>query len=165
MGPVHDAIQWLKDGHSVGVLSESGMPGIADPGNIVVSEAQRQGFTVSPLVGPNSIILALSASGLNGQNFCFHGYLPIKDHELIPALKRLEKQVLSRNQTQIFIETPYRNNRIVNSVIKSLNNDLNFCVGLDITGNEEAIITKKIFKWKESSIELPKLPAIFLLGQ
>lgn len=161
---INTVIQWLNDGHNVGVLSESGMPGIADPGSEIIKEIHAKGFNVKPLIGPSSIFLSLAASGLNGQNFCFNGYLPIKDHELKVELKKLESKVTKSKQTQIFIETPYRNDRMLNFLIKNLNPNIRLCVAKDITGAEESIVTKKISDWKKASNQIGKIPTIFLIG-
>jgi len=161
---IHTAIQWLKDGHNVGIISESGMPGIADPGSEFVKRAHTKGYRIRPMVGPSSIFLSLAASGLNGQNFCFNGYLPIKDNELKASLKRLESLVLKSKQTQIFIETPYRNDRMFEFLIKNLNPNILLCVAKDITGSSEIILTKTISEWKRINFEIGKIPTIFLLG-
>lgn len=149
---------------SFGLISESGMPAIADPGAKIVALAHKHGYEVKPLVGPSSLFLALAASGMNGQNFCFNGYLPIKDGELSSVLKDLEKKVIQQKQTQIFIETPYRNNRLVRAILKVINPQLNLCIAIDITGSQENITTKSIKEWKKKTPALEKTPTIFLLG-
>jgi len=149
---------------SFGLISESGMPAIADPGAKIVALAHKFGYKVKPLVGPSSIFLALAASGMNGQNFSFNGYLPIKDGELAKSLKDLEKKVMQQKQTQIFIETPYRNNRLVKAILKQLNPQTSLCIAIDITGNQEYITTKTIREWKKKAPVLEKTPTIFLLG-
>jgi 16S rRNA (cytidine1402-2'-O)-methyltransferase len=161
---IRQCISWLKSGYDVGVMSESGMPGIADPGQKVVAAAHKEGIKVIPLVGPNSIMLALSASGMSGQNFAFNGYLPIKENELRPVLKQLENQILKRKQTQIFIETPYRNDRLLNNLINQLNPNIKLCIAKDITGVEEIILTKTIDQWKKEKISIGKWPTIFIIG-
>ena len=161
---IKTAMQWLKDGHDVGVISESGMPGIADPGSKIVQVAHMKGYTIKPLVGPSSLFLSLAASGLNGQNFAFKGYLPIKDSELKNQLKKLESRVQKENQTQIFIETPYRNDRMLKALCQHLNPNIRLCVALDITGSQEYIITKRISDWKKSKLVIGKVPCIFLIG-
>ena len=159
------ALNWLKAGKNVGLMSESGMPGIADPGSKIVRMAHKANIQVSPLVGPSSIFLALSASGMNGQNFHFHGYLPIKDNELSNRLKQLESESRKFNKTQLFIETPYRNKRMLDYCLKCLDNSTLLGVALDITGAEEHIIVQTVQDWKKQSIILDKQPAIFLIGK
>jgi len=160
----NQAIQWLKMGFNVGVISESGAPGIADPGNSIVSLAHANDIKVSGLVGPSSINLALSASGLNGQNFAFIGYLPIKDNELRAKLKMLEKQILKEGQSQVFIETPYRNNRLIKNILQHVSPNILLCIASDLTGPTEFIKTKRISAWKKNVPQLEKVPSIFLLG-
>lgn len=154
----------ISEGHSFGIISESGMPGVADPGSSVVQLAHDLGCIVKPLVGPSSILLALAASGLNGQSFCFHGYLPIKEYELKKKLKSLESNIKKSNQTQIFIETPYRNDRLLDLICKTIQQQLTLCIARDITGREESVQSKKISDWNNSGASIGKLPAIFLLG-
>lgn len=150
-------------GKSIGLLSEAGTPCIADPGNEIVKIAHESGINIIPLVGPNSIVLALMASGFNGQNFCFHGYLPVDNNELNRKIKDLES-VSSRNkQTQIFIETPYRNNRMLKAITSSCNNNTMLCVATDITLPSESIITMPVSDWKKMKIDINKKPTIFLL--
>jgi 16S rRNA (cytidine1402-2'-O)-methyltransferase len=150
----------IQDGHDVGIISESGIPAVADPGNLAVAYAHKHEIKVVVLPGPSSIMLALAASGLNGQQFAFHGYLPIDDKECAAAVKTLEKESRSKNQAQIFIETPFRNNRLLKALLKNLAPATQLCVALDLTGSEEQIISKPVKSWP--SLELPKLPAIFL---
>ncbi len=152
----------IFSGSDMGVLSESGCPGIADPGALAVSFAHANGITVVPLVGPSSILLALMASGLNGQRFAFHGYLPVQEGELVSAIRELERESSKRNQTQIFIETPYRNNRLMAAMLKVLRPDTELCVALDLTGAAEKIRTAKVNAWKAQRVDFPKLPLVFL---
>ena len=152
----------LFNGKNMGVLSESGCPGVADPGSIAVRYAHRFGVKVKPLVGPSSMLLALMSSGLNGQKFCFHGYLPIDAKEGAQIIRQLEKESQTKNQTQIFIETPYRNNSIFQTLIKNLQPQTDLAVAMDITGSSEFIDTKTVQNWRTQSIEFPKKPAIFL---
>jgi 16S rRNA (cytidine1402-2'-O)-methyltransferase len=152
----------LYNGHNMGVLSESGCPGIADPGALAVAEAHRTGIKVVPLVGPSSISLALMASGLNGQRFAFHGYLPVDKAEVTHALKQLIKESKTNQQTQLFIETPYRNNALFSLLLQVLPPEAQLCVALDVTGKSEYIQTKPIRKWRKEKKEWPKLPALFL---
>lgn len=150
------------EGHHLGVLSESGCPGIADPGALAVKFAHSNGIKVVPLVGPSSIILGLMASGLNGQRFAFHGYLPIQRKEAAKAIRDLEKESKSKDQTQIFIETPYRNNQLLANLLQQLAAETRLCVALDVTGGDEFILTQSVKEWRAQSIELPRNPAVFL---
>jgi 16S rRNA (cytidine1402-2'-O)-methyltransferase len=152
----------LINGNDVGVLSESGCPGVADPGALAVAYAHQQGIRVVPLVGPSSLLLSLMASGLNGQRFAFHGYLPVDTAECRKALKALELESRQKNQTQVFIETPYRNNAVFSNLLKSLHDETRLCVAIDITGKEESIQTMPVKLWKKVSKSWPKLPAVFL---
>jgi 16S rRNA (cytidine1402-2'-O)-methyltransferase len=152
----------LFQGNSIGVISESGCPGVADPGALAARYAHEKGIQVVPLVGPSSILLALMGSGLNGQHFAFHGYLPIDSKEASQALKSLEKDSRSKNQTQIFIETPYRNNAVMNVLLKHLHDDTLLCVALDLTGASEEIKTMTVKKWRITKAVFPKIPAVFL---
>lgn len=152
----------IREGHSVGIVSESGCPGIADPGALAVRFAHEHGIQVIPLVGPSSILLALMASGLNGQHFAFHGYLPIESKDAAHVIKTFEKESRNRNQTQIFIETPYRNNNLMNVLLKTLHDDTLLCVAVDVTGETENINTHPVKKWKNMKPSFPKIPAVFL---
>ncbi|MBT1685295.1 SAM-dependent methyltransferase [Dawidia soli] len=154
--------QPLLEGHDLGVISESGCPGIADPGALAVQYAHEQGIQVAPLVGPSSLLLALMGSGLNGQRFTFHGYLPIDGKEAANAIKALEKESRSRQQTQLFIETPYRNNTMLKNLLQNLHDDTRLCIAADLTGKDESIKTFTVSKWKNLRPELPKVPAVFL---
>ncbi len=149
-------------GFDVGVLSESGCPGIADPGALAARFAHQHDIRVIPLVGPSSIILSLMASGLNGQHFAFHGYLPIDGKEAGKAIRELEKASRTKNETQIFIETPFRNNAVFSNLLKSLQGQTELCIALDITGQKEFILTKSVDNWRLKSFVLPKSPAVFL---
>ncbi len=150
-------------GQNIGVLSEAGCPGIADPGAEVVRLAHEKGIQVVPLVGPSSILLALMASGLNGQNFAFNGYLPIEAGERKRSLKMLERLSHEKNQTQLFIETPYRNDKLFQDVTKHLAPGTRLCLAVDITLPTEFIRTKTINEWRNESPDLHKRPAIFLI--
>jgi 16S rRNA (cytidine1402-2'-O)-methyltransferase len=152
----------LFNGFNIGVISESGCPGIADPGALAVKFAHEHDITVVPLVGPSSILLSLMASGLNGQRFAFHGYLPVDSKEAAKAIRELEKESRLKHQTQIFIETPYRNNTIMQNLIQNLSGETRLCVGFDLTGQAEHILTKRINEWRAKTIEWSKKPAIFL---
>jgi 16S rRNA (cytidine1402-2'-O)-methyltransferase len=150
------------EGKNIGVLSESGCPGVADPGALAVKFAHQNNIQVIPLTGPSSILLALMASGLNGQRFAFHGYLPIDSKESITAIKEFEKESRTKHQTQIFIETPYRNNQVALNLIKALNPETLLCMAVDVTGEQESISMHPVKEWKQRTLELPKLPAVFL---
>ncbi len=146
-----------------GLLSEAGVPCIADPGAEVVRMAHNKNIRVIPLVGPSSILLAMMASGLNGQNFAFVGYLPIKHHDRINSIKQLEKYSFQEKQSQIFIETPYRNNQLLKDIVEVCHPDTMLCIGADITQNNERITTKSIKQWKIKLPDLHKRPVIFIL--
>lgn len=155
--------RWLKEGHNVGVLSEAGCPGIADPGAELTKVAHSIGAGVVPLTGPNSLILALMASGLNGQKFCFNGYLPVKDHERSQAIKALETISRKENQTQLFIETPYRNDAMLSDLLKQCQDGTRLCIAKNITAADSYIKTRTIGEWKKDKPILGKAPAVFLL--
>ena len=148
---------------SIGIISEAGCPCIADPGSDVVSMAQKRNFKVVPLVGPSSILQALMASGFNGQSFVFHGYLPIEASERIKAIKILEQNAINRNQTQLFIETPFRNNKMLEDIVRTCRPQTKLCIAADITCQTEFIKTKNIGDWKKQLPNLNKRPCIFLL--
>jgi len=154
----------VKEGRNVGILSEAGCPGVADPGASVVRAAHKIGMKVSPLVGPSSILLALMASGMNGQQFTFHGYLSPKRPELLRDLQRLEQQAERRKETQLFIETPYRSQMVLEVAMEALRPDTRFCVAQDLTGVQEKIISKSIRDWRAMGIfVLEKAPAVFIV--
>ena len=153
----------IKEGKAICIISEAGCPGIADPGQQLVAIAHEMNVEVKPLVGPNSILLALMASGMNGQQFRFAGYLPIKDHERNKAIKDLETDSVKKNSTQIFIETPYRNNQMMEALCKNCNPSTKLCVAVDLTGQNEWIKTKSIADWQKNKPDIHKRPAIFLL--
>ncbi len=153
----------IEEGKNIGVLSESGCPGVADPGALAVHYAHQYGITVVPLVGPSSLLLALMGSGLNGQRFAFHGYLPIDAKDRQQAIRELEKESKQKNQTQLFIETPYRNQTVFNDLIKTLAPSTQLCVAYDLTGSAEMIKTKVVSVWKTEKVVLDKLPCVFLL--
>jgi 16S rRNA (cytidine1402-2'-O)-methyltransferase len=155
--------QKLKEGKTIGIISEAGCPGIADPGQLLIAAAQEMNADVKPLVGPNSILLALMASGMNGQQFHFVGYLPIDNHQRMQAIKELENESKKRNCTQLFIETPYRNNQLIEVILKSCSLSTRLCLAVDITGEKEWIKTKTVAEWKKEKIDIHKRPAIFLL--
>lgn len=154
----------LRRGEPVGVISEAGCPAVADPGADVVAVAQREGLKVVPLVGPSSILLAVMASGFNGQSFAFHGYLPIDPAARTKALKRLESLAISENQTQLFIETPYRNARMVADIMRACRPQTRLCVAAGLTMPQEYVRTLTVKQWRETKMpELAKVPAIFVL--
>jgi 16S rRNA (cytidine1402-2'-O)-methyltransferase len=164
---VQDLPRFLKplvDGKDIAVISEAGCPGVADPGADVVRMAHQRGFKVVPVVGPSSILLALMASGLNGQNFAFKGYLPVKPIERTKEIAALEKRIKTEKQTQIFIETPYRNNQLIADLLKTCSPSTLLCIAANITGEQEYIVTKTIQEWKGKTPDLHKQPVIFLLG-
>ena len=163
--------QKIREGKNIGIISEAGCPGVADPGQDLVAIAHDLNASVRPLVGPNSILLALMASGMNGQRFQFVGYLPVKENERVRAIRELELESQKRNCTQIFIETPYRNNQLIESVLKTCKPHTKFCIAADITGPKEWIKTKTIADWskgllsaKKEEFDVHKRPAIFLLS-
>lgn len=155
--------QQIKERKTIGIVSEAGCPGIADPGQALVAIAQDLQVPVVPLVGPSSILLALMASGMNGQQFRFHGYLPIDNTERTRNLRELEADSKKNNCTQLFIETPYRNNQLLDAILKTCKPGTRLCVALDITGSQEWIRTQTVAKWQQERRDLHKIPAIFLL--
>lgn len=157
-------IKPLLEGKNVGILSEAGCPGVADPGADAIAIAQQKNIKVVPLVGPSSILLALMASGFNGQSFCFNGYLPKDQKDRVRKLKDLERAVKSRNQTQLFIETPYRNNHVFEDLLKNCFETTMLCIAVDITLPSEQINTKSIAEWRETKVNLQKRPCMFLIG-
>lgn len=154
----------LQAGNTVGIISEAGCVGIADPGQILVSLAQQKGFRVKPLVGPSSILLALMASGMNGQSFQFNGYLPIESQERKKKIKEFEMIAIKQERTQVFIETPYRNNQLLKDIVDTCAKETKLCIAVDITANTESIQTKTIREWMVQLPDLHKKPVIFLLG-
>jgi len=156
--------QKLKEGKSIGIISEAGCPGVADPGQLLVAAAQQMNVEVKPLVGPNSILLALMASGMNGQQFHFVGYLPIDNQQRMQTIKELETESKKKNCTQLFIETPYRNNQLIEVILKTCHPSTRLCIAVDITGEKEWIKTKSVAEWKKEKIDIHKRPAIFLLS-
>lgn len=156
-------LQPCMEGKNVGLMSEAGCPGVADPGADIVKLAHERGIQVVPLVGPSSILLAMMASGMNGQSFAFNGYLPIDKGEKKTALKNWERLSLERNQSQLFIETPYRNNRLLEDLLQHLHPNTLLCIAADITLPTEYIKTLRISDWKRQKVDLDKRPAIFIL--
>lgn len=156
-------LKFINKGEDAALLSEAGLPCVADPGAEIVEIAHQQNIIVKPLSGPSSIMMALMASGFNGQNFTFHGYLPVKKPERESMLKQLEKDVFEKKQTQIFIETPYRNMQMVDSIIRICKGKTRLCIAGNLTTNDEFIKTMNIQKWQKQRPMLHKIPAVFLL--
>lgn len=162
--PVRAAfVKSLKEEKNIGIISEAGCPGVADPGQQLVAMAQEKKIHVKPLVGPNSILLALMASGMNGQQFEFHGYLPIEAAQRIKTIKQLENSSRQKQSTQIFIETPYRNQQLFETLVKTCQQQTLLCIAADLTGPHEMIRTLSISQWKQQQPNLHKIPVIFLL--
>lgn len=155
--------QKIKEGKNIAIISDAGCPGIADPGQVLVHEAQKMNAEIKPLVGPSSILLALMASGFNGQHFSFHGYLPIDNLERIKKIKQLEEESSRKQSTQVFIETPYRNNKMLETILEHCQPETQLCIASEITSPNEFIKTKKIKAWKNEKMDLHKKPVIFLL--
>ncbi len=155
--------QKIKEGKNIAIISEAGCPGIADPGQVLIAAAQQFNCVVKPLVGPSSILLALMASGMNGQQFEFLGYIPIDNLERSKKLKEIEVSSQKNNSTKIFIETPYRNNQLLEAIIKNCAPHTRLCIGVNITAANESIQTHSIADWKNKKPELHKQPAIFLI--
>jgi len=156
-------LQPLLAGQSMGIISEAGCPAVADPGADVVAIAQRKNLKVVPLVGPSSIILSVMGSGFNGQSFAFHGYLPIEPGERVKRIKQLEQRIYSENQTQLFIETPYRNHKMVDDLLQNCRPQTKLCIAANLTCEGEYIKTRAISEWKGKVPDLSKIPCIFLL--
>lgn len=164
--PQHSIPTYLKaaeTGTNIGLLSEAGVPCVADPGAEVVKIAHKKGIAVVPFVGPSSILMALMASGFNGQSFAFHGYLPINSDERARRLKQLEKESRERKQTQLFIETPYRNNPMLADILKHCNPETQLCVASQLTLPDETIISQPISQWRKQTHDFHKKPAVFVL--
>jgi len=156
-------LKQIKLGKHIAIISEAGCPGIADPGQILVAAAQEAGIQVKPLVGPSSILLALMASGMNGQHFQFHGYLPIEGSERIRRIKELESLSRKEGSAQLFIETPYRNLSLLDSLLKSCSGSTRLCIAVNLTSKTESIQTKTIDAWRDAVPDINKKPAIFIL--
>lgn len=159
----HDFIKPCLEGKNVGLMSEAGCPGVADPGGAIVKLAHEKGIQVVPLVGPSSILLAIMASGMNGQSFAFNGYLPIDKSDKKTALKNFEKLSHDRSQSQLFIETPYRNNKLMEDLLQTLQPNTHLCIACDITLPTEYIKTKTIAQWKKEKPDLHNRPSIFII--
>lgn len=155
----------ISRGEDVGLLSEAGLPCVADPGRLITAMAQRKNIEIIPLVGPSSLMLALMASGFNGQNFAFNGYLPIDRHDRIVAIKNLETKVHKEHQTQIFIEAPYRNNQMLATLAETLRPDTQICVAADLTLPTQYIVTKPARHWRTNPPNIHKRNTVFLIGE
>lgn len=153
----------MQDGHSIGVISEAGCPAIADPGADIVAIAQQKGINVVPLVGPSSILLSLMGSGFNGQSFAFHGYLPIDSSDRAKRIKQLDQRIYSEHQTQIFIETPYRNQKMMEDLLKHCSPSTKLCIAMNVTCDDEYIKTRPIKSWAKQMPTLDKKPCVFLI--
>jgi 16S rRNA (cytidine1402-2'-O)-methyltransferase len=159
----HAFLSELRSGKNIGIVSEAGCPGIADPGQLLVELAHRENVLVKPMVGPSSILLALMASGFNGQQFSFHGYLPVDESERVKKIKSLEEQSLRHKMTQIFIETPYRNDKLLSTILKVAHAQTRLSVAMNLTGEHEKIWSMTVGEWKKNIPTLHKQPAIFLM--
>lgn len=162
----HEHLEFIKpllEGKNIGLMSEAGCPGVADPGAVIVKLAHEKGIQVVPLVGPSSILLAVMASGMNGQSFAFNGYLPIDKSEKKQALKGLEKLSFDKNQSQLFIETPYRNNKLLEDMLQILQPNTSLCIACDITLPTEYIKTMTVNLWKKQKVDLHNRPTLFIL--
>ena len=164
-GAVPVFLQPALEGHDMGILSEAGLPGVADPGAVLVSLAHQKNLRVIPITGPSSMFLALMSSGFNGQSFRFSGYLPVERRDRIHAIRQLEKLVEDKNETQIFMETPYRNNTLFADICSVCKDQTMLCIAADLTTSTEMIRTAPISAWKKKKPELHKRPAVFILGK
>jgi 16S rRNA (cytidine1402-2'-O)-methyltransferase len=165
MTPYEEIASYFKEvgDHDIGVISEAGCPGVADPGSLAVAFAHKHNIKVVPLVGPSSILLALMASGFNGQQFAFHGYLPIEKPSRSKMIKQLETEAKTKNQTQIFMETPYRNDQLLAEILNTCNDHTLLCVAANITSSSESIKTQLVKDWKKNTPSYNKIPTIFLI--
>ena len=162
---IENYLKPILAGESIGLLSDSGTPCIADPGAFIVSKAHELKIKVKPLVGPSSIILGLMASGFNGQNFCFHGYVPIEENKKIDFFKEIQKNIKTKQETQIFIETPYRNNKLLTDILKIDNEFIKLCVATNLTDTDQVILSKSLKEWRRNKTpDLSKKLCIFLLN-
>ena len=162
---IEDYLKPVFAGENLGLLSDSGTPCIADPGALIVSKAHELNIKVTPLVGPSSIILSLMASGFNGQNFCFHGYVPIEENEKADFFKEIQKNIKVKQETQIFIETPYRNNKLLTDILKIDNESIKLCVANNLTDTDQVIVSKSLKEWRQNKTpDLSKKLCIFLLN-
>lgn len=160
---VAEMLQPMAQGHDMAVVSEAGCPAVADPGALAVAHAQALGYRICPLIGPSSILLALMASGFNGQSFAFVGYLPVETRARAAKLREMERRIMREHQTQIFIETPYRNNKLIAELCQILPPDMKLCVASDLTGERQSILTRPLRLWAKEHYDYGKTPTIFLL--
>ena len=160
---ISEYLKPIRQGDSVGIISEAGCPAIADPGADVVAIAQSEGIKVVPLVGPSSLLMAVMASGFNGQSFAFHGYLPIDNAERVKKLKQLESRAYNEDQTQLFIETPYRNQKLAEDILQHCKPQTRLCIAINISCDDEYIVTKSVKAWKGKLPEMHKKPCVFLI--
>ncbi len=166
--PESDVLKFLSEipaDQNVGIMSEAGCPGIADPGSVVVKIAHQKGIKVVPLVGPSSILMALISSGFSGQHFAFNGYLPINKEPKLSKIRDLEQIVLTKGITQIFMETPFRSQFMFEDILKACSKNIKLCIATDITGPSELILTKEIGEWRKTELDINKKPTIFILGR
>ena len=161
---MEDLLSILTAGNDAGLLSEAGVPAVADPGSGLISLAHQQHIRVAPLAGPSSILMALMASGMNGQSFCFHGYLPVKKPQRAASLRKIEKIALETGETQIFMETPYRNMKLLEDIVSNCRDHTRLCIAADISLATESIHTRTIREWKGKLPDIHKRPAVFLLS-
>lgn len=159
------ALAALNSGNDLGVISEAGLPGVADPGNKIVARAHQYKHRVKPLIGPGSVFLALMASGFNGQEFTFHGYLPREGKDRTKTVRHLEQTLHRTGYTQIFMETPFRNNQLLEDLLQVCNPETGLCIASSLTTDEEKIVTRPVSEWKKAQTNLHKKPAMFLLGR
>lgn len=162
---LNEYLRCCESGKNVGLMSDAGTPCIADPGNVVVAKAHQLGIEVVPLVGPNSIVLALMGSGFNGQNFAFNGYLPVEQDRREERLKTLENLVVKYNQTQLFIETPYRNNHLFQSILRVCKPDTRLCIACNMATDKQFLKSQSVARWRKEQIDLHKKPTVFVLGR
>lgn len=162
---LYSMLRPMKDGYDMGIISEAGCPGIADPGANLVSLAHQKGFVVHPMVGPSSILLALIGSGFNGQEFSFHGYLPKERKERIRKLKDFEHYTRRTGSTQIFMDTPFRNMHVLDDLLNSLSDDVQICIASNLTMPDQSIKTMSVKNWRENAYDLAKIPTLFLIGK
>ena len=160
---IKDYLNVCYKGTDIGLLSEAGAPAVADPGALIVSMAHEKGIRVVPLVGPSSLLLAMMASGLNGQNFAFNGYLPIEKSERKRSIRQLEKWSFEKDQSQLFIETPYRNEKLFEDLLNTLSDNTKLCIAIDITLPFEFILTQTVLSWRSMQLDFHKRPAIFII--
>jgi 16S rRNA (cytidine1402-2'-O)-methyltransferase len=160
---INRLMQPLLNGADMGIISEAGCPGIADPGALAVAHAHHKGIQVVPLSGPSSMFMALMASGFSGQSFAFHGYLPIDKKEKAQALRKLENESTKEKRAQIFMETPFRNNQLLEDILSTLALQTKLCIAKNLTASDELVLTKTVEEWKKLPIDLHKIPTVFII--